>query len=76
LEQDLRQRYLRLGEAVAAQDQAASLDLLHALKGLAGQAGLHLVCEAVEHWEAQLQQGAGLRKDAWQALGRLIDSVL
>lgn len=73
---DLREYYRRLGLAMEARDEAECRMLLHTLKGLAGQAGLDLLREAAEHWEALLNQGDAVSPGAWEVLGRLIESEL
>lgn len=44
-------------ESTQANERAQLLDLLHTLKGCAGQGGLDLVCELVEQQEIQIHQG-------------------
>lgn len=65
-----------LGSALAAQDRATALTLLHTLKGVAGQAGLELLCEAAEQWEQQIAAGATLDMAPWTDFCRLIDSEM
>ncbi|MGQ5524527.1 two component system sensor kinase [Chitinimonas sp. PSY-7] len=72
---DLAERQQALGRAIANGDREQALELLHSLKGLAGQAGLDLVCEAAEQWEIQLREGDALREADWVAFGQLIESV-
>ncbi|PHV11489.1 two component system sensor kinase [Chitinimonas sp. BJB300] len=75
LKHDLAERHQALGRAIANGDRGQSLELLHSLKGLAGQAGLELVSEAAEQWEIHLLEGDALSEDDWLAFGQLIDSV-
>lgn len=76
LRADVARLHAQLGAALAAQDRPACLDLLHTLKGLAGQAGLDLLGTAAATWEDQLARGAPLSQAAWIDVGRLIDSEL
>ncbi|WP_440030406.1 two component system sensor kinase [Chromobacterium amazonense] len=76
LSTDLRHYYQLLGRSLVAQDKETSLDLLHTFKGLSGQAGLDLLCEAATHWEAQLQADMLPVQGEWEAFGRLIDTEL
>jgi len=69
---ELRHYYQRLGEALSVQNVEEGLCLLHTLKGLAGQAGLSLLHEAVQYSEEQLRRYGVLQPDAWEALGRLV----
>lgn len=73
---ELRLYHRRWGAALAAEDPAECLALLHTLKGLAGQAGLDVLREAAEHWELRLQAGEVLPQDAWHTFGELIDSTV
>lgn len=76
LGEELRLYHRRWGAALAAQDQAECLRLLHTLKGLAGQAGLDALREAAEQGEQRLATGEAMPHDAWQTFGALIDSAL
>lgn len=76
LASELRHYCQRLGEALSVQNVEECLSLLHTLKGLAGQAGLRPLYEAVQHWEEMLLQDGALQTDAPEALGRLIESEL
>lgn len=54
---DLETYFTLLEEALAGGEEQAVRQLLHTLKGLAGQGGLSLVHEACHYWEECLKEG-------------------
>lgn len=66
----------RLHSSIASSDVAECLATLHALKGLAGQVGLHRVRGSAEFIETMLLQDGSLMPGALETLGPLVDSEL
>lgn len=76
LRADLLRYRDQLGAALSSQDRHTCLTLLHTIKGLAGQAGLELLCDTTEQWEQNLANGASLNLSSWTDFCRLIDIEL
>ncbi|WP_416352642.1 two component system sensor kinase [Edwardsiella ictaluri] len=74
LQGDVLHYLAQLTQAVAQQDEPEVRQILHTLKGLAGQGGLTLVHEAAARWEQALECGMPVPDKALESLSRLVHS--
>jgi two-component system secretion sensor histidine kinase SsrA len=66
----------RIATTLEQGQREASLEWLHAFKGLAGQAGFDLLCEAAAHCEQRLQAGDLSGEKEWASLRVLIEATV